>query len=183
MWMMRLIFPSIFFWKLGHWIWSTSFCINCKELQVLPRQNPQTFAIWVSFAGKVLQNKKCRSHVPYLEISLKILSCQNSIWILWGKCLSKFLTVTNFENFTFSSGKILQNKCDRIWKVITLRVTTKRIHFSNKRSNSNFPDTFSSSRLLLWKIRHHPNTTHLMSTLYDTNNLKIQTIFAFSMRV
>ena len=33
----------------------------------------QTFAIWLSSGWRVVRNKKCRLHVPNLEISLKIL--------------------------------------------------------------------------------------------------------------
>ena len=68
------LFPSIFFfWKAGRWIWfALSAAPRPKNCRCC-RRNPPTFAIRVPFSGKVLQNKKCRSHVPNREISLKVL--------------------------------------------------------------------------------------------------------------
>ena len=136
---------------------------NCRCYQ----QNPQTFAIWVSFPAKLskIRNAVC-TPFPILK-SLWRYSCQNPISILWRECWSKFLTVTNFENFTSSLGKISQNKCDRSKrKVIRLRVTRKRIHFSNKRSNSNFADAFSSDQTAsLWDLspsQHHPLNDYIL---------------------
>ena len=94
-------------------------------------------------------------------------SCQNPIWILWGKCWSKFLTVTNFEDFTSSGGEIFHSKFDRIWKccpkrkVIVLCVTRKGSDPPTKDPILTFPPT----RLLLCRIRHHPNTQPLNANI------------------